>query len=458
MSSSMTEMRNAVLRATDPKLRTDNWQYILDVCDLVKEDPEDNGQEVMDLIEKRLEQQDANVILRTLSLIVSLAENCGSRLRQDISSKHFTSLIFALIESHSVHITLKKAVADMVKQLSDSFKDDPSLRAMDDLYDKIKRKAPYLVKQPNVPEKRNMGTSTDSSDDEELQKAMKMSLFEYEKQKKLQEQEKERVCEPPQQQQQQQQQQQHNQHNQTSAALGQTVVRRVRAMYDLSTNEPDELSFRKGDVITVLEQVYRDWWKGALRGRMGIFPLNYVTPIAEPSKEETENERNREAMIFSQKSTVDQLHNSLNTASKTGSSNEVLQDPHIGDMYGSITPLRPQVTRMLGKYAKEKEDMLSLRQVLANAEHTYNELMDRAANVYIPPPAAAVAAPYSGMPNTNVAPAMPPQRKSYPNPDYASYSSNQHTHNSVNSKPDVPQYGYDNGYSITSQPPPGYEQ
>lgn len=452
----MTEMRNAVLRATDPKLRTDNWQYILDVCDLVKEDPEDNGEEVMDLIEKRLEQQDANVILRTLSLIVSLAENCGSRLRQEISSKHFTSLLYALIESHSVHIALKKAVADIVKQLSDSFKDDPSLRAMDDLYERIKRKAPYLVKQPNLPEKHNMGTPTDNSDDEELQKAMKMSLFEYEKQKKLQEQEqekeKERVCVPPQQQQQQQQQ-----HSQTSAASGQSVVRRVRAMYDLSTNEPDELSFRKGDVITVLEQVYRDWWKGALRGRMGIFPLNYVTPIAEPSKEETENERNREAMIFSQKSTVDQLHNSLSTASKTGNSNEVLQDPHIGDMYGSVTPLRPQVTRMLGKYAKEKEDMLSLRQVLANAEHTYNELMDRAANVYIPPP-APVPAPYSGIPNTHVAPAMPPQRKSYQNPDYSSYSSNQRIQNPVTSNSDVPQYGYDNGYSITSKPPPGYEQ
>lgn len=133
------------MKATDPKLRSDNWQYILDVCDLVKEDPEDNGQEVMSLIEKRLEQQDANVILRTLSLTVSLAENCGSRLRQEISSKNFTSLLYALIESHSVHITLKKAVTDVVKQLSDSFKDDPSLRAMGDLYDKIKRKAPYLV-------------------------------------------------------------------------------------------------------------------------------------------------------------------------------------------------------------------------------------------------------------------------------------------------------------------------
>ncbi|EHN02163.1 Hse1p [Saccharomyces cerevisiae x Saccharomyces kudriavzevii VIN7] len=454
MVSSTMEIRNAVLRATDPKLRTDNWQYILDVCDLVKEDPEDNGQEVMDLIEKRLEQQDANVILRTLSLMVSLAENCGSRLRQDISSKHFTSLLYALIDSHSVHITLKKAVADTVKQLADSFKDDPSLRSMGDLYDKIKRKAPYLVKQPNVPEKHNMTTTTDNSDDEELQKALKMSLFEYEKQKKLQEQEKESAGALSQQQQQQQQQQLNQAPMHTTPV--QTIVRRVRALYDLSTNEPDELSFRKDDVIIVLEQVYRDWWKGALRGKMGIFPLNYVTPIAEPSKEEIENEKNKEAVILSQKTAVDQLHTSLNAASKTGDSNEVLQDPHIGDMYGSVTPLRPQVTRMLGKYAKEKEDMLSLRQVLANAEHTYNQLMDRAANAHISPQ-AAVPAFYTGIPNNDVAPAMPPQRQSYHNHQYASYPPNQPIQNSPNGRTNT-QYGYDMGYSVVSQPPPDYEQ
>ncbi|QHS73635.1 ESCRT-0 subunit protein HSE1 [Saccharomyces paradoxus] len=448
MSSSVVGIRNAVLRATDPKLRSDNWQYILEVCDLVKEDPEDNGQEVMTLIEKRLEQEDANVILRTLSLTVSLAENCGSRLRQEISSKHFTSLLYALIDSHSVHITLKKAVTDVVKQLSDSFKDDPSLRAMGDLYDKIKRKAPYLVKQPNIPEKHNMSTQADNSDDEELQKALKMSLFEYEKQKKLQEQEKGSAEVLPQQQQQ----------NQAPAHTipGQTVVRRVRALYDLSTNEPDELSFRKGDVIIVLEQVYRDWWKGALRGNMGIFPLNYVTPIVEPSKEEIENEKNKEAMVFSQKSTIDQLHNSLNTASKTGNSNEVLQDPHIGDMYGSVTPLRPQVTRMIGKYAKEKEDMLSLRQVLVNAEHSYNQLMDRAANAHVSLPVPGPAL-YAGMPNANTVPVMPPQGQSYQSHEYVPYPSNLPMQHSANSGNDTSQYGYDLGYSVVSQPPPGYE-
>jgi signal transducing adaptor molecule len=51
---------------------------------------------------------------------------------------------------------------------------------------------------------------------------------------------------------------------------------RVRALYDFQPTEQGELGFQKGDIIRVLESVYRDWWKGELRGKTGIFPVNYV--------------------------------------------------------------------------------------------------------------------------------------------------------------------------------------
>lgn len=50
----------------------------------------------------------------------------------------------------------------------------------------------------------------------------------------------------------------------------------MRALYDFTPTEQGELGFQKGDIIRVIESVYRDWWKGELRGEMGIFPVNYV--------------------------------------------------------------------------------------------------------------------------------------------------------------------------------------
>ncbi len=45
MPSWEVKLRKAVLAATDGKLRSDNWQYIIGVCDVVKEDPEDASQD-----------------------------------------------------------------------------------------------------------------------------------------------------------------------------------------------------------------------------------------------------------------------------------------------------------------------------------------------------------------------------------------------------------------------------
>jgi hypothetical protein len=54
----------------------------------------------------------------------------------------------------------------------------------------------------------------------------------------------------------------------------------VRALYDFQPTEQGELGFQKGDIVRVIESVYRDWWKGELRGKTGIFPVNYVVSCA----------------------------------------------------------------------------------------------------------------------------------------------------------------------------------
>jgi signal transducing adaptor molecule len=53
-------------------------------------------------------------------------------------------------------------------------------------------------------------------------------------------------------------------------------VSKVKALYDFVPSESGELGFSRGDVITVLDSVYKDWWRGELHGKTGIFPVNYV--------------------------------------------------------------------------------------------------------------------------------------------------------------------------------------
>ena len=48
----------------------------------------------------------------------------------------------------------------------------------------------------------------------------------------------------------------------------------VKAEYDFWSDEPGDLSFVKDDIITTLEQIDENWWKGSLNVKIGIFPAN----------------------------------------------------------------------------------------------------------------------------------------------------------------------------------------
>ena len=57
-----------------------------------------------------------------------------------------------------------------------------------------------------------------------------------------------------------------------------TPTRMVRAVNDFS-GSVDELSFRTGDEIVLLNEVIEGWWMGELRGKKGLFPTSHTEPI-----------------------------------------------------------------------------------------------------------------------------------------------------------------------------------
>jgi hypothetical protein len=50
----------------------------------------------------------------------------------------------------------------------------------------------------------------------------------------------------------------------------------VTALYDYDATTEDELSFKEGDQIVVIQKDQGGWWEGELRGKRGWIPANYV--------------------------------------------------------------------------------------------------------------------------------------------------------------------------------------
>ena len=143
------------------------------------------------------------------------------------------------------------------------------------------------------------------------------------------------------------------------------TVSRVRALFDFQPSEAGELQFRKGDVIAVLESVYKDWWKGSLRGQTGIFPLNYVEKLQDPTQEELQKEAQMEAEVFGEIKNVEKLLALLSTSS---SELNVRDNEEITTLYHQTLAIRPKLIELIGKYTQKKGEAISgpLKTTFAN--------------------------------------------------------------------------------------------
>lgn len=183
---------------------------------------------------------------------------------------------------------------------------DPDLGIMRDQYQRLKSQNPNLH-PPSAPSKSRLTDLDRQKEEEELQMALKLSI-----QDKGTKEQTKTSQEPS----------ASGSSQSQSATQPQTVpsgttaatVSRVRALFDFQATDPDELTFRKGDIIAVQESVYKDWWKGFLRGQTGIFPLNYVEKLADPTPEELQREAQTEAEVFAEIKNVEKLLTLLSTS------------------------------------------------------------------------------------------------------------------------------------------------
>nr|XP_040043162.1 SH3 domain-containing protein 19 isoform X1 [Gasterosteus aculeatus aculeatus] len=59
---------------------------------------------------------------------------------------------------------------------------------------------------------------------------------------------------------------------------------KVQATHDFNPEGPGELGLRAGDVVTMVEQLDSQWYRGTCRGSTGFFPINYVKVLTNSPK------------------------------------------------------------------------------------------------------------------------------------------------------------------------------
>uniref|UniRef100_A0A4W5K8W1 Intersectin 2b n=1 Tax=Hucho hucho TaxID=62062 RepID=A0A4W5K8W1_9TELE len=93
-------------------------------------------------------------------------------------------------------------------------------------------------------------------------------------------------------------------------------VCQVIAMYDYKAANEDEMSFSKGQLISVFDKNDPDWWKGEVNGVTGLFPTNYVkmtTADTDPSQQWCADLNSLDSMTPQERKRQGYIHELLQT-------------------------------------------------------------------------------------------------------------------------------------------------
>ncbi|KIM38361.1 hypothetical protein M413DRAFT_420484 [Hebeloma cylindrosporum] len=412
-------------KATDENLTSENWELILNLCDKVQDEGQAGAHSAIASILKRLAHRNPNVQLYALSLAESLSKNLGIEIHRELASRAFTQGLEKLIIDRNTHEKVRKRALGLIAMWAMEFEKDTTLGIMEECYDNLKAKN-YKFEQPQEAPPPNVDDEIRRKEEEELQRVLEMSMQDKGGRNQWSEYSlasgssssgaaasgssssaagKTAAAAAAVQQQQQQHQHQpasHHYHHAASASstsdvttptvtaapapdptpapipaamsVNGNIVTRVRALHTFEPTEPGELAFEKGDIIKVVDRGYKDWWRGQLKGRTGIFPVNYVESMPEPTAAELAKEAEQEAAVFSQAVNVEKLLNMLRALDPA--KDNLADNEEIQELYRSSMALRPKIVKLIDKYSQKRADLVSMNETFVRARTIFDRMME----------------------------------------------------------------------------------
>lgn len=242
-----------VERATSELNTKTDWQLTREICARASQSPS-TARDCLRSIVKRINHVDPHVALQALFLLEQCATHSGLNFRQEVASRDFVSECRTLITNGKTHTKVIRQLKQLIRVWADGeFKSDPSLSLIPSLFSSLRTEGHTFPVDDMSSTKDN--TSQQEADD--LARAIALSLEQSGKQ-----QPSSRSLYPSVSQ---------------SAGAGPKDPRKVRALYDFEAAEDNELTFKAGEFLSVLDDSDPNWWKGSSWRGEGLFPANFVT-------------------------------------------------------------------------------------------------------------------------------------------------------------------------------------
>lgn len=406
-------------KATSEFNVTEDWQVFMDICDRIKTMP--NGpKDGLKFIMKRVNNQIPHVALQALTLLSTCISNCGKAFLLEVSSRDWCNNAKTVITRG--HEKVSQRLREMIKKWAeDDFKDDPQLALMVQFYKRLKQdgftfdfssdktSSSLVASLVQTPKTRS---EDDSSFQDDLQLALAMSLQDAESNNGQKSSSTGGSSLYP----------SFNSSSTTNSSAQplyqeETELFKVRALYDFEAAEDNEMTFKIGDIFTVLDNSDENWWKGKNEAGIGLFPATFVTtdltvPASEKSEKKVrfadsnDDESSQQQQqyqdiptqqIVQKKIVINEEHLDLTLSMLKNASPHGLDDQEdsIVNMEDGAKEMGTLVEKKILECERRKDDLGDLNDKFLQALQMYQQLMKEPMNAPLPPhqPVAAAGLP-----------------------------------------------------------------
>lgn len=378
--SSSSPFDQDVEKATSELNTAEDWQLIMEICDRIPRTPS-GPKDALRSIMKRINHRVPHVAIQALTLLSACVNNCDKVFHLEVCSRDFVNEAKSIISRAHPKVTEK--LKDLIKEWSVSFKDDPQLSLIPALYKELKAEGVEFSSDTSKDSSSSLSsspprsssaksTSNTRQEDEDLAKAIELSLQEAEASKPKVSSLYPSFSTP------------------SPAPIRKVEVKKVRALYDFEAVEDNELTFKSGEIISVLDDSDANWWKGENNRGIGLFPSNFVTSdLSEPeSPPKVEKKKVRWADEPRQQSTtegsatpvkteiseekINLCTNMLKGANIEGEDDE---EEKIQDMEDECYRMEPLIRDKIEESERKHQELTSMNEQYLQALSLYQRLM-----------------------------------------------------------------------------------
>merc|ERR1719215_2368003 len=271
----------------------------MDLCDQVQ-NHRNGSKDCLRAIMKRLNHQDPHVVLQAITVLDACANNCGKEIRLEIASREFENEFRRLLGRTQPKVQEK--LRGLLKSWAEGeFKGDSQLSLIPSLYNGLNKEGMDFSSASDEPKKRSTAVSKDPNvvssqqEEDDIARAIQMSLNESKGSPKASGASSgsksgggggSTLCP--------------SMSGSGSAPAGASSnsspkkeEKKARALYDFEAAEDNELTFKAGEIVIIIDNSDANWWKGSNHMGEGLFPANFVTTDLNAEPEQFKDQRRR---------------------------------------------------------------------------------------------------------------------------------------------------------------------